>query len=215
MVKAIVFDYGGVISLLPRQEKVEELAKMCGTAIGTFQKAQAALRNEYDRGSYDCAGLYRRLLATLGVHNPDTMLVEKLVTLDLELWKSLNTETLGLIADLERSKDKNGLPRVGVLTNMSGEFLSWLRSSVPLFKAVSGPGRVDFVIASCELLLIKPEKAIYDVLLERLKLPPEDVVFFDDNKANVDAACEQGIRAFVFKSAGEARSTLHSLGLRF
>jgi putative hydrolase of the HAD superfamily len=215
IINAVDFDYGGVISLVPGREKYEELAKMAGASVETFQKALFALRDGYDRGTYDCAELYRRVLAGLGGTRSGTQddLIKTLVAADLELWKPLNKKTLSLIEDLTASKNREGMPLVGVLTNMSGEFLSELRSTVPLFQKEQS--KLDFVIASCELLLIKPEKAIYDVLLQRLKLPPEQVVFFDDNKANVDAACKLGIKAFVFTSADEARSTLSSLGLRF
>jgi putative hydrolase of the HAD superfamily len=53
---------------------------------------------------------------------------------------------------------------------------------------------------SCELGLAKPDPAYFTAILERLELPPEEVLFVDDNEANVEAARSIGLRAHLFPS---------------
>lgn len=53
--------------------------------------------------------------------------------------------------------------------------------------------------------LTKPEKEIYQLLLERYQLRPEECLFLDDNAANVAAARELGIHAIRFTTLPEAK----------
>jgi 2-haloacid dehalogenase len=61
----------------------------------------------------------------------------------------------------------------------------------------------------------KPDRKIFDLLLERYRLDPGSTVFIDDVPRNIEAARELGLLAIRFTSAGELRSTLdgHGLGI--
>jgi epoxide hydrolase-like predicted phosphatase len=48
-------------------------------------------------------------------------------------------------------------------------------------------------IASCEVQLLKPQPEIFQMLLDRCSLLPEESIFIDDNPENVKAAYELGI----------------------
>jgi HAD superfamily hydrolase (TIGR01509 family) len=63
---------------------------------------------------------------------------------------------------------------------------------MPVFQHFEGE------IISCEVGLIKPEREIYNLLLDRYNLVPEQTMFIDDRKPNVDAAAEVGINPFHF-----------------
>ena len=94
--------------------------------------------------------------------------------------------TAALIADL-----KSAEYRLFVLSNMSKEYIAFLRK-MDVFKYFEGE------VVSCETALIKPEKEIYSLLLERYNLDPEQTMFIDDRKENVEAAAELGIVPFHF-----------------
>jgi len=53
----------------------------------------------------------------------------------------------------------------------------------------------DLALGSHELGVRKPDPAIYRKALDRLAVPPEAVLFFDDSAANVDAARSVGMQA--------------------
>ena len=56
---------------------------------------------------------------------------------------------------------------------------------------------VDGGVVSFQIHEIKPEPAIYQYLLQKYNLKPEDCLFFDDREDNVEAARKLGISAIV------------------
>lgn len=56
----------------------------------------------------------------------------------------------------------------------------------------------DKIFVSYELGLLKPNKAIYQSVLEKLNAKPEEVIFIDDKRENVEAAKSLGINGIVF-----------------
>ena len=66
-VKVIVFDYGGVICLLPSPEMRNELVRLSGLSAEVLWELDRKYRGEWDRGTYDGIGHYRLILAKAGV----------------------------------------------------------------------------------------------------------------------------------------------------
>lgn len=89
--------------------------------------------------------------------------------------------------------------RLFVLSNMSKEYIEFLRN-MPVYQYF------DSEIISCEVGLIKPEKEIYSLLLERFNLDPSQTMFIDDRKENVVAAAELGIVPFHFERKNPEQS---------
>ena len=46
--------------------------------------------------------------------------------------------------------------------------------------------------------MIKPDKKIFDLALERIGVKAEEAIFIDDNEKNTDGAKSVGINAVVF-----------------
>lgn len=69
---------------------------------------------------------------------------------------------------------------------MSLEFYDYLKER-EVFRYFEGQ------IISAHEKLIKPEKEIYRILIDRFQAYPEDTLFIDDLKENVDAALSTGI----------------------
>lgn len=72
----------------------------------------------------------------------------------------------------------------------------------------------DGLVVSGYEKLLKPDHAIYRVLMERHKINPSESVYIDDNKPNADAAGELGFNSFHFRSADQLRIDLRALGLK-
>lgn len=72
---------------------------------------------------------------------------------------------------------------------------------------------VDGGILSYKDGVIKPDPAIYSLLLERYGLKPEECVFLDDKQPNLDAAAWFGIHTILFRSYEEAQEELKKLGV--
>ena len=68
-------------------------------------------------------------------------------------------------------------------------------------------------IWSCDVKVIKPEPEIYEILLSRFHLKPEETVFMDDNPRNCEAARKAGMHSFVFENFKQAAAELEKLGV--
>ena len=73
---------------------------------------------------------------------------------------------------------------------------------------------VDGGIISYREKLIKPDPAIYRLLLSRYDLKAEECVFLDDTAVNVRAAEEVGIHGILFENQEQARKRLRELGVQ-
>jgi putative hydrolase of the HAD superfamily len=207
-IKAVVFDYGKVISFPPADTVLDELAVVAGLDPRTLDALLWLHRGEYDRGTLSGKEYYRTLLAVGGVY-PDEEALEKMVDIDLTGWAHINPDTVTLMEDL-RAISALGTGAVsalklGILSNMPHEFLALARRTIPVFDLP------DVCIFSCEVGYIKPEAAIYRRLLSALGCTPEELVFFDDMQINVDAARSLGIRGVLWKGPAAARAELNRL----
>ncbi|MEM6972492.1 MAG: HAD family phosphatase [Pseudomonadota bacterium] len=73
--------------------------------------------------------------------------------------------------------------------------------------------RFTDVVVSGEVGLIKPDPAIYRLLLERNGLEAADCVFIDDNPPNVAAARQVGMDAILFTDAPALAKALSERGI--
>jgi HAD superfamily hydrolase (TIGR01509 family) len=83
-----------------------------------------------------------------------------------------------------------------VLSNMSNENAAYLRTReyFSLF---------DDVVISAEEKLIKPDPALFELVLKRYRLNAEEVYFIDDSMPNIVAARELGMQALHFKRSDD------------
>lgn len=71
----------------------------------------------------------------------------------------------------------------------------------------------DGIVVSGEEKLLKPDHAIYRVLIERYGIDPAGSVYIDDNLDNALAAGELGFHVIHYTSPEQLRTDLGSLGL--
>jgi epoxide hydrolase-like predicted phosphatase len=74
---------------------------------------------------------------------------------------------------------------------------------------------VDGGILSFRDHVIKPDHEIYELLMERYDLVPEETVFVDDTPANIDAARELGWYGVVWENRQQVEEDLHALGVNW
>ena len=99
-----------------------------------------------------------------------------------------------------------GTPLYG-LSNFSAE------TYPPTFARFDFLRRLQGVVVSGEVGVIKPDPRIYEIALERFAIDPRRTVYVDDVAANVEAAARFGIHGIHFRSASALRVELAGLGL--
>lgn len=94
-----------------------------------------------------------------------------------------------------------------VLSNTNPAHLAWLRPRTPILS------ELEATLFSCELGLVKPERAIFEQALKVAGTAPERTAFFDDAPEFVEAARAVGLQARVFTTVEQFRADLASFGL--
>ena len=128
----------------------------------------------------------------------------------IEAWESRWWEMFsGVIAETEAAIEAlaaRGVPQFG-LSNMSHEVIDGVMAMSPAFQRLEG------VVISGELGLLKPAPAIYHVACERFGRSAGDFLFIDDSAANIEAAKALGFDAHHFTDPAALRPALQARGL--
>jgi len=172
----VAFDWGGVFTVGTFDSSaVRALARLVGVEARALEPTYLALMAEFEAGACDLPGFHERFCAATG-HRPD-----------LEAFRSA---FLGAVRERREAYELvDALPagvRVGMLSNNVAELCDLVRSDPRL-------GRVSAFVFSNEIGVRKPDPAAYEALLAALDAEAGEVVFVDDNPANVAAARELGI----------------------
>ena len=73
---------------------------------------------------------------------------------------------------------------------------------------------MDGALFSFQVKQIKPEPEIYRLLLAKYSLNPQECIFLDDRRENVEAAEAQGIAGIQFTGYEEALLELKRRGVK-
>jgi len=111
-------------------------------------------------------------------------------------------ETVDILAQL-RALDI----RLLALTNWSDETFPIALARFPFLAWFEG------IVVSGRERLVKPDAAIFRLLIARYQLRPASTVFIDDSLRNVEASVREGLHGIHFQSAGELRAQLQALGI--
>lgn len=199
MIKNIIFDVGKVLVEVRWLEVMQELG-FDETTVDLVANATvcSSVWGEYDRSRLP----YQDMLTRFIMNNPK---VEKEIRLFMEHEKKAIREFPYAREWVKSFRDKGY--KCYVLSNYPKGTLENTREERTFEEFLNG------AIYSCQVQMIKPEKEIYQILLEQYDLIAEECVFIDDNQANVKMARKLGIHAVHFRSKGEAEKELAKLGL--
>jgi putative hydrolase of the HAD superfamily len=202
MIKAVIFDYGNVISAQQESSVQREMEKLAGVPASLFASVYATHRAEFDRGTITGAQMYAMLLKDAGYEtlSQDTALMQKIASIDMSSWRRINPEVIEWCLSLKKQGYK-----LGILSNMPHEFLTMYESEIPPFV------EADYACFSCRVRLIKPEEAIYCDALRGLGVAPHEAVFFDDMQVNIDAANKLGINGVLWTGLEDAKRALQGI----
>jgi 2-haloacid dehalogenase len=93
------------------------------------------------------------------------------------------------------------------LSNWPAEKFALVRPQYPFF------AWFDDLVISGEVGLIKPDKAIFNLLLERAGRPAGECLFIDDHDDNITAARELGFQTILFESPQQLDAELRRMGI--
>lgn len=163
----------------------------------------------FDRGTATMEEVIDRTVARLGL---DRAALSKLVG---EIGERLVPlpDSIALLTRLRalraQQQAQGGEPlKLYFLSNMPVPYARTLERLHPFLKDFDGG------IFSGDVLLIKPEPAIYQLLQSRYALDPAKTAFIDDLLGNIEAARTEGWHGIHFKSAQQVTQDLQTWGLK-
>ncbi len=195
---AIILDLGNVLAFHDNTKLFAEMAR-------TFDTTPEAMKARLD------GGLWERV--NRGQLPGDSLRVELVQRLgkDLspkawfDLWTchfTLNEPMINMVSFLA------GQAKLVLLSNTHDQHVEYLRPLLPVLSSF------DALVFSCEVGLIKPEKAIYEKALAAAGTLPWKTAYFDDVKAYAIAATQVGMHGRVFTTVEQFTDDLAKLGFR-
>jgi putative hydrolase of the HAD superfamily len=202
-VRAVVFDYGNVLSLEQMLEDMKSMALVCGIPHEQFPELYWKLRPPYDRGELDGSAYWTAVVGQQKLGQQDLRLsrdqIATLIKLDSE---SITRPNQGAV-QWAKLLHHEGFP-LTLLSNMPLELSRHVTKSFPSLSAF------EHLIYSCDYRSIKPELAIFRNCLELLKVDPQDILYIDDRAENIEAAAGLGINSVLFDTVEKTAARVES-----
>jgi putative hydrolase of the HAD superfamily len=199
--RAVIFDYGRVLTGPPDPDAHAQLVRITGLSSDRFDSLYWTDRQAYDEGSLTGLEFWRKLACDAGLNLSESA-IEELNLWDARMWTKADP---AMLAWQFKLKERGLL--TAIVSNMGDAVhehmereLSWL-------------GRFDVLVWSYQIRVAKPAPAIYRYALERLGTEPDETLFIDDKAENVDTALTLGMRGLVFSTVEKLRADLFGSGL--
>lgn len=189
-VKFVYFDVNGCL-VHYYQRAFATLAMRLGVPSDSVETAFWHYNDEVCRGAMSMNDFNEAFAKRLGVESIDWL--DEYLT---------HVEPVKPMQDLMIEASKHY--KIGLLTNIMPFQLAGMRKNGKLPDLP-----YDAIIDSSEVGLIKPEKAIYELAIERAGYKPEEILLIDDTRANLVAAEKQGWHVLWFNDARSHESTDH------
>lgn len=199
MIKALLFDFGRVISAQKPKRLFDRYESELNLPPGTLNTImfgsplwQKALVGEIDMTAY-----WQAIGPQLNLYTPEAVQAfQNRYYLDETINPAL-LELLKLLVDHYQ---------LAVVSNHPPGLEQWLI-------AWDIRGLFDQVVCSGDVGVAKPDPAIFSLVLERLEVKPQECVFIDDTEEHVIASQNLGMRAILFTTAENLLGELTDLGL--
>ena len=191
-----LFDYGMVISTAPEPEDWQALHDATGMDLQPAASSYWAAREDFDAGTVTPEQYWTGVLG----RPVSAEEVRSLEALDAAQWSHLNANTLEVLRTLA---DEGA--RLALLSNMPEEL------SRRYVAEATWPGYFSKLYFSGRLRLVKPDPRIFEHVAADLKAAPRDIVFIDDNAANIATAEKLGFSTVQHTDETDLRAELARL----
>ena len=89
-----------------------------------------------------------------------------------------------------------------LLTNITEDSYNYINDLININSIFDGG------IYSYQEHIIKPDKRIYNLLIDKYNLKKSETIFFDDKEKNIISAINQGFSSYVFKSIEDIKNNI-------
>ena len=197
-IKNIIFDLGGVLIDWNPDYVFKEVFKDDEKLAWFYREICTMDWNENQDAGYPLAKATEERVALFPQY-------EDLIRMYYGRWEEMLGDAIqGTVELLKQCVDSPAL-KVVALTNWSAETFPVALKKFAFLHWFEG------IVVSGEEMTRKPFPDIYQITLKRFDLKPEESLFIDDNKRNIEAAKALGIQSIHFSSPQQLEKELKQL----
>ena len=198
MIKNIVFDLGRVLVDYNPISYMEQL----GLSSEIIDKLSNIIFHSQEWVDYDSGKLLHNtdIANKLVLEHPEVGKEIKLVLKDD--WVTIHTLREDMAQFLVSLKERGY--NIYILSNLSIDSYGFI-SQYEFFKYIDGG------VYSYEEKVSKPDENIYNALLEKYSLIPEETVFIDDSPKNIEGAIKLGINGIIHNDIDSTKIALEQM----
>jgi putative hydrolase of the HAD superfamily len=189
-----------VLTGLPNAAAHDAMVRITGLPVDEFEKLYWADRHAYDEGKLTGVSFWQNFARAANLPLDQSQL-DELNRQDARMW---TTQNPAMVAWQHRLKEHG--TRTAILSNMGDSVLDSVLREFPWI------GNFDVLVWSYQLHMAKPEPAIYRHVLNELGTQPEETLFIDDKRINIEAAQALGMKALEFTTVERLRDDLIAAG---
>ncbi len=185
MINTLVFDFGDIFVNLDKKGAMQNAHDLFG--IDTFDADMIAVNMKYEKGlisSHDFLSFYE--------HKFPNLSKEQIIYSWNYIIKDFPRYRLDYIIKLSEESDYNLI----LLSNTNTLHMDFIIEHVPFYKVFKD--QFDAFYLSHEIHLRKPDKDIFEYVIEQNNLKVKQCLFIDDSKENTEVAKELGFNIWNF-----------------
>jgi putative hydrolase of the HAD superfamily len=183
-IKCVVFDWGGVLIENPVEEFALKCSNMIGANVKQLKETYAEFAGQFERGKIRESDLWKMIGNKLNI----------LIINDKSIWykcfKNIYSPRKDMF-NLARILKQNGY-LVALLSNTEIPAMNFFKEqNYDMF---------DYTVFSCKEGFAKPEPELYNILLQKIKIPAQQTLFIDDKYDNIKTANQLQMNAIYYKN---------------
>lgn len=197
MRKVILFDLGGVCLDGSFVDFVNKAHEVLGINEDFYSDREVVFDTGLNKGEITTEEYFKKYFKD----QINDKQMKKLINLWTNTWK-LSDEMKELITKLKKNYRLAILSNSDFLNSQNYTKKGWYKY-------------FDVLILSHELGIMKPQKEIYEIAVEKLNVKPEECLFIDDQEDCLRPARKMGMATILFKSTPQLKEELQKKDIKF
>jgi len=180
-IKYVILDLGGVLVKIEPDNFYKKMFQLTGININILKD----IKNDITLGLITPEEAFEKVIKNYKLKISLKEIIDSFV------YDYIGNKIDGVDEFLSRLKDLD--IKIGLLSNTNKLHFDYIKKLFNDFKIF------DKIYLSYELNLAKPDKRIYEYVLNDLKIPASEIIFIDDTDENIKTALDLGFKAIKVK----------------
>lgn len=196
-IESVIFDWGGVLIENPRPGLLKYCSEVFGVPLEDYTPVHDSFLDEFHTGKISEERFWLEISNTLGKPMPSAK----------SLWYDAFHSAyvpIQQMFNLVSSLHDNGY-KTALLSNTELPAVRFFHEQ--------NYNMFDLLVFSCVERVMKPQRRIFEITLERLRSEAGQIVFIDDVQDYITSAKRIGLNTILFENVDQVKGELAGLGV--